>query len=66
MIATDDGLTFDQRLGWISINVLVSVLTTYLIGQMVASGLIGGLPILLMALIIGFALPIAASVISLI
>lgn len=63
-ISTNDNLNNTQILGQISINVLANALTAYLIGQMVALGLIGGAPILLMALLIGFTLSLAATLIS--
>lgn len=60
----DDSLTTAQRIGQISINVLSNFITAYLVSQLVALGLIGGLPIILFAFIMAFALSIAASLIS--
>ena len=62
-ISNNGSLNNTQMLGQISINVLAYALTAYLIGQMVALGLIGGAPILLMALLIGFTLTLASTLI---
>jgi hypothetical protein len=63
-IGSDDGLSLEQRLGQISINILVNFITAYIIGQMVTLGLIGALPIIFSALVIGYALSVSASIIS--
>ncbi|QZA80713.1 transglutaminase-like domain-containing protein [Deefgea piscis] len=64
LILSDESLSIDQIIGQISINVLANMITAYLIGSLVAAGLIGGLPAIAFALIIGFTLSIASTLIS--